>query len=248
MLLCVLVTQWCPTLCSPTDCNPPGSFIHGIFQARILDWIAISFSRRYSQPRDRTWVSHIADSLPSEPPRKLMLCFYVYIKLVVKLIPIILIHKFPLVFSLCSFVTPFSDSDNSALILQNLFTYLLNFRICTVSELLTYITSVKNKFTKMNAIFTCSSFVFGLPWWLNGKESSCRCSRYRFDPWVRKIPWRRIWQSTPVFFPGEFYGQRSLTGYSPWGLKELDMIEQLSTHGCFCLWPCRIYSNHCNVT
>ena len=60
MLLCVLVTQWCLTLCSPTDYNPPGSFIHGIFQARILDWIAISFSRRSSQPRDQTWVSHIA--------------------------------------------------------------------------------------------------------------------------------------------------------------------------------------------
>ena len=51
--------------------------------------------------------------------------------------------------------------------------------------------------------------------------------------WVRslgwKIPWRRVWQPTPVFLPGEFHGQRSLAGYSPWGLKELDMTEQLST-------------------
>ena len=39
----------------------------------------------------------------------------------------------------------------------------------------------------------------------------------RFDPWVRKIPWRRAWQPTPVFTPGEFHGQRSLVGYSPWG-------------------------------
>ena len=37
----------------------------------------------------------------------------------------------------------------------------------------------------------------------------------RFDPWVRKIPWRRAWQPTPVFFPGESHGQRSLDGYSP---------------------------------
>ena len=42
---------------------------------------------------------------------------------------------------------------------------------------------------------------------------------------VRKIPWRREWQPTPVFLPGEFHGQRSLVGYSPWGHKELDMTE-----------------------
>ena len=53
------VTQSCPTLCNPMDCNPPGSSIHGIFQARILEWVAISFSRRSSRPRDWTRVSHI---------------------------------------------------------------------------------------------------------------------------------------------------------------------------------------------
>ena len=47
------------TLCDPTDCSLPGSFVHGIFQARVLEWVAISFSRGSSQPRDRTWVSHI---------------------------------------------------------------------------------------------------------------------------------------------------------------------------------------------
>ena len=44
-----------------------------------------------------------------------------------------------------------------------------------------------------------------------------------FDPWVGKIPWRRKWQLTPVFLPGESHRQRSLVGYSPWGLKELDI-------------------------
>ena len=43
--------------------------------------------------------------------------------------------------------------------------------------------------------------------------------RYRFDPWVGKIPWRRKWQPTPVLFPGKSHGPRSLAGYSPWGLK-----------------------------
>ena len=49
-----------------------------------------------------------------------------------------------------------------------------------------------------------------------------------FDPWVGKIPWRREWQPTPVFLPGEFHGQRSLAGYSPWGCKESDMTERLT--------------------
>ena len=52
--------------------------------------------------------------------------------------------------------------------------------------------------------------------------------RPEFDPWVKKILWRRKWQPTPVFLPGESHGQRSLAGYSPWGHRELESIEQLS--------------------
>ena len=48
------VAQSCPTLCDPVDCTLPGSSVHGIFQAIVLEWIAISFSRGSSQPRDRT--------------------------------------------------------------------------------------------------------------------------------------------------------------------------------------------------
>ena len=47
------------------------------------------------------------------------------------------------------------------------------------------------------------------------------------ETWVGKIPWRRKWQPNSVFLPGEFHGQRSLVGYSPWGCKELDMTERL---------------------
>ena len=54
------VTQSCLTLCNPMDGSLPGSAVHGIFQARILEWAAISFSRGSSQPRDRTLVSCIA--------------------------------------------------------------------------------------------------------------------------------------------------------------------------------------------
>ena len=49
-----------------------------------------------------------------------------------------------------------------------------------------------------------------------------------FDPWVGKIPQRREWQPTPVFLAGEFRGQRSLVGYSPWGHKESDKTERLT--------------------
>ena len=52
-----LVAQSCPTLCNPMDCSPPGSSLHGILQARILEWVAMPFSRRSSQPRDQTPVS-----------------------------------------------------------------------------------------------------------------------------------------------------------------------------------------------
>ena len=56
----------------------------------------------------------------------------------------------------------------------------------------------------------------------------CQCRRHkrgRFDPSVRKIPWRMAWQPTPVFLPGESHGQRSLVGYSPQGHKESDTTE-----------------------
>ena len=68
-----------------------------------------------------------------------------------------------------------------------------------------------------------------------GKESTCQCRRHGFDPWVGKILWGRKWQPTPVFLPGKFHGQRSLLGYSPWGGRESDMTEQLSTHHAYSL-------------
>ena len=62
-----------------------------------------------------------------------------------------------------------------------------------------------------------------LPRWHCGKESACqfgRCKRHGFSPWVGKILWRGKWRHTPVSLPGNFHGQRSLEGYSPWGHKE----------------------------
>ena len=64
---------------------------------------------------------------------------------------------------------------------------------------------------------------------LGGNSVCLQCRRPGFDPWFRKIPWRRKQQPTPVLVPGKFNGRRSLVGYSPWGCKELDMTEELST-------------------
>ena len=62
-----------------------------------------------------------------------------------------------------------------------------------------------------------------------GKESACKSSRpSRFDPWVGKIPWRRKWQPTPVFLPGESHGQKSMVGYSPRGCKESTRLRDLT--------------------
>ena len=64
----VSVTQSCLTLCDPKDCSPPGSSVHGIVQARILEWFAIPFSRGSSWPRDQTWVFYNAGRfLTTEP-------------------------------------------------------------------------------------------------------------------------------------------------------------------------------------
>ena len=72
---CVLVAQSCLTLCDPMDCSPQGSSVHGILQARILGWLAISSSRGPSPSGDQTQVSCIADSFVLEPAGKLLAPF-----------------------------------------------------------------------------------------------------------------------------------------------------------------------------
>ena len=51
--------QSCPILCDPMNCSPPGSSVHGILQARIMEWIAISYSKGSSLPRDQTHLSYV---------------------------------------------------------------------------------------------------------------------------------------------------------------------------------------------
>ena len=79
------------------------------------------------------------------------------------------------------------------------------------------------------------SFFVGIPGGANGKEHACQSKRYKrhgFDPWIRKIPWRRPWQLTAGFLPGKSHGQRSLVGYSPWSRKESG-VTGASQHASF---------------
>ena len=75
----------------------------------------------------------------------------------------------------------------------------------------------------------CIAGLLGFPGGSDGKESTCNAGELGLVPGLVKIPWRRTWQPTPVFLPGEAHGQRSLAGCSPWGRKESDTTERLST-------------------
>ena len=86
----------------------------------------------------------------------------------------------------------------------------------------------------------------GLPWWLRQKRIHLRCRRPGFDPWVRKIPWRREWLPTPVFLPGESHGQRSVEGYSPPGHKKSDTTEWLALSHALCT-NVALLTTHCEV-
>ena len=130
------VTQSYLTLCDPMDCSLPGFSVRGIFQLRVLEWVAISFSRASSQPRDQTMVSHIASR-----------CFTLWATRAAQ----------------CLFGRPNIDLEEVSQVAQ----------------------------------------------WERIILPMQRHSRLRFDPWVRKILWKRKWQLTPVLLPGESHGQRA---------------------------------------
>ena len=73
-----------------------------------------------------------------------------------------------------------------------------------------------------------------LPGGASGKDVTCQCRRHKrcfFDPWVRKIPWRRVWQAIPVFLPGESHGQNEPGRLQSIGLQSQARLKRLRTHG-----------------
>ena len=84
-----------------------------------------------------------------------------------------------------------------------------------------------------------------LTWWFSGKEPTCHAGDNEFDPWVRKIPWKRQCQPTPVFLLGKSHGQRSLMGYSLWDHKKVgyDLASKQQQYTIICVWaPHLLYS------
>ena len=112
----------------------------------------------------------------------------------------------------------------------------MNFWAGRYLVLQTLIVSCKNPNPLGGWLFKVKLVVYNLrdfPEGTSGKESDCKCrghKRHGFETRVRKIPWSRKWQPTPVFLPGESHGQRSLAGCNPWGCKESDMTEHARVH------------------
>ena len=94
---------------------------------------------------------------------------------------------------------------------------------CTHTCTHTQIQILRGLFLKTNML----TMNIGLPWWLSRKEPACQRRRRRFDLRVGKIPCRRKWQPSPVFFPGKSHGQRSLVGHSPAAAKSLQPCQTL---------------------
>ena len=157
------IAQSCPTLCDPMDCSPQGSSAYGILQARILEWVAISFSRESSGLRDQTRVSCITGRF-----------FTVWAT-----------RK-----AWKAECTTWEDNIVKDEILRSTF-----------------------KSKALNKLKTNKQKKQGFPGGSDGEESACK-QETRVQSLSWKIPWRREWLPTPVFLPGEFYGQRSLVGYS----------------------------------
>ena len=193
----------CLTLCNSMDCSPPGSSVHGILQARILEWVAISFSREFSWPRDRTsiscvsrlilyycvtWEGYVYSSNHSNIQLAITITFsyhlcrirfrtlqpHVFIPMPSPVLPM----------SCCS--SSSIDSSHKIIAFFSL-TFIMKFPGGS---------AVQNPPT--NARDTGSILGSG------------------------RSPWKRKWQPSPVFLLGKSHGWRSLVGYSPWGGKESD--------------------------
>ena len=94
-------------------------------------------------------------------------------------------------------------------------------------------------FSTTTGISCSQGQILGMPGGSTGKKIHLQCRRCKFELQVGKIPWKRAWQPTPVFLPGEFHGQRSLVGYSPWACKELDTIDWLNIFTFSTTWAYR---------
>ena len=186
------VAKSCLTLCNPMDCSLPGSSVHGLFQARVLERVAISFSRGSSRARDCTWVSCIAG------------------------------RRFTI---WATREAPLREKERDKKMSGP--TLLLLWKTNVYSNQ----ANTQSRKATFKMIGKFGTFLFthspssGFPDGSDQRKSPPAMQETQVRPWIRKIPWRRAWQPTPVFLPGKSHGLRNLVGYSPWGHKESDTTD-----------------------
>ena len=170
MYVKVLVAQSCLILCNPMDCSPPGSSVHGTLQVRVLEWVAISFSRGSCQPRDRTWVPCIAGRF-----------FTVWVTRK-------LVH--------------------------------------TLGNMSAYVYQSEKAMAPHS-----STLAWKIPWTEEPGGLQSMGSLRVGHGWTTSLSlftfthWRRKWQPTPVFLPGESQGCGNLVSCRLWGRTESDTTE-----------------------
>ena len=167
------VAQSCLTLCNPMDCSPPGSSVHGIFQARTLEWVAISFSRRSSRPRDWTRISCV-----SCIGRKILYHWATW-------------EAHNNMDRFCKHYTEENKPDTKS--------------TCSFGPI--YI-----KFSEKAMAPHSSTLAWKIPWTEEPARLQSMGSLWVGHDWVTSLSlftfmhWRRKWQPTPVFLPGESQG------------------------------------------
>ena len=171
--------------CNPMDCNLPGSSLHGILQARILEWVAISFSRESSQPRNRTWVSWIAESFFTDWLQGKPICIYIVghkkkKKKKNELQKELLLYEFylltfPILFSHChSCLRTIIGTLSWASLPLSGSPHFLN-------------RTLTGRSTQQIYLILGPMLALGVPRWLSRQESTCQHRRLWFDPWAGKI-------------------------------------------------------------
>ena len=220
--VCAKLLQLCLTLCDPKDCSPPGSSVHEILQARKLGWVASSFSRGSSQPKDQTlgFLLWQVDSLPLAPPGKPS---WQTDGETVKTVTDFILGD--------SKIT--ADGDCSHEIKRRLLLgRKTDMNLSKLQEIVKdreawHVVVHESQKVGHKGVTEQHQSPNWLPRWLSSKGFACQCRRCRCDPWVGKIPWSRKQQPIPVFLPGKFHGQRSLVGYTAHGFEKSQ--TQLST-------------------
>ena len=209
----------CPPLCNSMDCSLPDSSVYGILQARILEWVAIPFSRGSSPPRDQTPVSWTAGRVFTVWATREAL-YYIQLLL-----------KFPQLFlwpSVYPFLKAAVTNYHKVSGLNQVTTHTYFLTVLDVRTL-KWVSLGQNQEKAMAP--HSSTLAWRIPWteepgrlqsmgsWRVGHNWATSLSLFTF------MHWRRKWQPTPVLLPGESRGRGSLVGCRLWGRTESDTTE-----------------------